>query len=143
MSIAHVKPSVLLYAILGLAAVVRLWGIDFGLPYDGITYDALTIEEIQEVHRALKLGAGEYSTVFGKGGLYLILFVEYGALFAVSWLFGWVESGRDFAIQALQDRTTIYVLGRVTVALMGVATCFVVYRLPGVCTTIELASSRR
>ncbi len=129
MSIARVKPSVLLYAILGLAAVVRLWGIDFGLPYDGITYDALTIEEIQEVHRALKLGAGEYSMVFGKGGLYLILFVEYGVLFAISWLCGWVESGRDFAIQALQDRTTIYVLGRVTVALMGVATCFVVYRI--------------
>jgi hypothetical protein len=55
--------------------------------------------------------------------------VEYGVLFVISWLFGWVESGRDFAIQALQDRTTIYMLGRVTVALMGVATCYVVYQV--------------
>jgi hypothetical protein len=126
---ARLTPSAQLYAILALAAVVRVWGIGFGLPYDGITYDGLTIEEIQEVHRALKLGAGEYSDVFGKGGLYLVLFVEYGALFVVSWLFGWVESGRDFAVQALQDRTTLYMLGRVTVALMGVATCYVVYQL--------------
>jgi hypothetical protein len=129
MSIARVNPAKLLYAILGAAAFLRLWGIAFGLPYDGITYDALTIEEIQEVHRALKLGAGEYSTVFGKGGLYLILFVEYGVYFVISWALGWVDSGREFAIQVVQDRTPIYVIGRVTVALMGVATCWVAYRI--------------
>jgi hypothetical protein len=123
------KPSLLLCAILAVAAFFRLWGIDFGLPYDGITYDTLTIEEIQEVHRALKLGAGEYSWVFGKGGLYLILFVEYGVYFVISWLLGWVNSGREFAIQVLHDRTAIYVIGRVTVALMGVATCWVAYRI--------------
>lgn len=119
----------LLLAILAIAAILRLWGIDFGLPYDGITYDSLTIEEIQEVHRALKLGAGEYSQVFGKGGLYLILFLEYGVYFVVLWLLGWVDNGRDFAIQVLHDRTAIYVIGRVTVALMGVATCYVAYRI--------------
>jgi hypothetical protein len=129
MSGIRVTPSVLLLAILAVAAFFRLWGIGFGLPHDGITYDALTIEEIQEVHRALKLGAGEYSWVFGKGGLYLILFVEYGVYFVISWLFGWVDSGREFAIQVLHDRTAIYVIGRVTVALMGVATCYVAYRI--------------
>ncbi len=123
------RPSLWLIAILAVAAFFRLWGIDFGLPYDGITYDTLTIEEIQEVHRALKLGAGEYSWVFGKGGLYLILFVEYGVYFVISWLLGWVNSGREFAIQVLHDRTAIYVIGRVTVALMGVATCYVAYRI--------------
>ncbi len=124
-----VKPWKILLAILAGAAFFRLWGIAFGLPYDGITYDALTIEEIQEIHRALKLGAGEYSTVFGKGGLYLILFVEYGVFFVISKLFGWVHSGREFALQVLQDRTAVYVIGRVTVAIMGVATCYVAYRL--------------
>ncbi len=108
---------------------MRLWGIGFGLPYDGVTYNAMWIEEIQEVHRALKLGAGEYTWVFGKGGLYLILFVEYGVLFAVSWAAGWVSGPREFAIQALQDPTALYVAGRVTVALMGVATCYVAYAL--------------
>lgn len=129
MSAIRAKPTMLLFAILAVAAFFRLWGIDFGLPHDGVTYDALTIEEIQEVHRALKLGAGEYSWVFGKGGLYLILFVEYGAYFVLSWLLGWVDTGREFAIQVLHDRTAIYVIGRVTVALMGVATCYVAYRI--------------
>lgn len=128
-ALLQVKPWKLLLAILGAAAFLRLWGIAFGLPYDGITYDALTIEEIQEVHRALKLGAGEYSMVFGKGGLYLILFVEYGIYFVISRLFGWVHSGREFALLVLHDRTTLYVIGRVTVALMGVATCWVAYRV--------------
>lgn len=123
----QLHPWKALLAILGAAAFVRLWGIGFGLPYDGITYDALTIEEIQEVHRALKLGAGEYSPVFGKGGLYLILFVEYGIYYLISSVMGWVHSAREFALHALQDRTTIYTIGRVTVALMGVATCHVVY----------------
>jgi hypothetical protein len=123
------RPSTILYSILALAAALRLWGIAFGLPYDGITYDSLTIEEIQEVHRALKLGAGEYAWVFGKGGLYLILFVEYGVLFVLSWLFGWVDSGREFALRVLEDRTTIYLMGRVTVALIGVATCYVIYQI--------------
>lgn len=129
MAVTRAKPTLLLLAILAVAAFFRLWGIDFGLPYDGITYDTLTIEEIQEIHRALKLGAGEYSQVFGKGGLYLILFVEYGVYFVISWLFGWVDSGREFAIKVLHDRTAIYLIGRVTVALMGVATCYVVYRI--------------
>ena len=77
--------------ILVLAAAVRIWGLDFGLPYEGITYKVVQIEESQEVMRALKLGAGEYSWSFGKGGLYLLLFVEYGVLFAVSWLAGWAD----------------------------------------------------
>jgi 4-amino-4-deoxy-L-arabinose transferase-like glycosyltransferase len=126
---SRIKPSIFLYAILATAAALRFWGIDFGLPYEDITYQSLTIEEIKEVHRALKLGAGEYAWVFGKGGLYLVLFVEYAALFAISWLLGWVDSGREFALQALQDRTTIFLMGRITVALMGVATCYVIYRV--------------
>ena len=119
----------LLLAILAAAAALRFWGIDFGLPYDGITYNSLTIEEIQEVHRAMKLGAGEYSWMFGKGGLYLLLFIEYGFYYGISWLFGWVSNTREFAQHVLQDRTTLYLIGRVTVALMGVATCFVVYQI--------------
>ena len=55
----------LLAAILLLALGLRVWGIDFGLPYE------LTSDESKEILRALKLGAGEYYWGFGKGGLYL------------------------------------------------------------------------
>ena len=85
-------------------------------------------DEIHEIMRALKLGAGEYDwDGFGKGGLYLILFVEYGFLYVFWRLTGHVGSANDFALQYLQDPTAFYLLGRVTVALMGAGTCLVIY----------------
>lgn len=123
------KSRLLLFGILGIAALLRLWGIDFGLPYEGLTYNQLTYEEIQEVHRALKLGAGEYYWGFGKGGLYLLLFFEYGVYFVISWAFGWISDTREFALKILEDRTTAFMIGRITVALMGTLTCFVMYEI--------------
>jgi 4-amino-4-deoxy-L-arabinose transferase-like glycosyltransferase len=111
-----------LWAIVALALGLRLWGIGFGLPYD------FTPDEIHEIMRALKLGAGEYDwDGFGKGGLYLILFVEYGFLYVFWRLTGHVGGANDFALQYLQDPTAFYLLGRVTVALMGAGTCLVIY----------------
>jgi 4-amino-4-deoxy-L-arabinose transferase-like glycosyltransferase len=104
-----------------VALGLRVWGITFGLPYD------FTPDEVHEIYRALKLGAGEYSMDRGKGGLYLILFVEYGFLFIFWWLTGQVQGATDFAIRYLQDPTAFYLLGRLTVAVMGALTCLVIY----------------
>jgi len=87
----------LLIAILALAFVLRVWGIGYGLPYQ------LYMDEIHEVIRALKLGAGEYSWSFGKGGLYYILFVEYALLYAFWWMTGHVGDTHQFALQVLRD----------------------------------------
>jgi hypothetical protein len=110
-----------LIAVLGLAFGLRAWGISFGLPYD------FTPDEVHEIVRALKLGAGEYSWIPGKGGLYYFLFVEYGVLFTFWWMSGKVSGAEDFAILYLQDPSAFYLAGRLTVALMGTATCLVVY----------------
>jgi 4-amino-4-deoxy-L-arabinose transferase-like glycosyltransferase len=110
-----------LLGVLGLALVLRIWGIGFGLPYD------FTPDEVHEIIRALKLGAGEYSWTPGKGGLYLILFIEYGALFGFWWLTGQIDTPTDFALMYLQDPTAFYLSGRITVAIMGAFTCLVVY----------------
>jgi 4-amino-4-deoxy-L-arabinose transferase-like glycosyltransferase len=123
------SPLSILIPLLLLATFVRVWGIDFGLPYEGITYNQVTFEESQEVLRAFKLGAGEYAWVFGKGGLYYLLFVEYGFYYVVSLALGWVDNPRDFALQVVENRTPIYVMGRLTVALMGVLTCLVIYQV--------------
>lgn len=113
-----------LWIIIALALGLRLWGIGFGMPYD------FTPDEIHEIVRALKLGAGEYDwDSFGKGGLYLILFVEYGALYAFWWLTGHVDGPTGFALQYLRDPTIFYLLGRTTVAVMGALTCLVVYHI--------------
>ncbi len=111
----------LLIAILGLAFGLRVWGIGFGLPYD------FSVDEIHEVVRALKLGAGEYYWGFGKGGLYYILFVEYAVLYVVWWLIGWVGSPREFAVLFIQDPSAFFLAGRLTVALMGTVTCLVIF----------------
>jgi 4-amino-4-deoxy-L-arabinose transferase-like glycosyltransferase len=111
--------------VLGLA--VRLWGIDYGLPHEGMTYNQVTFEESKEVHRAFKLGIGEYDRTFGKGGMFWILFFEFGVYYALSLAFGWVSDSREFAMRVLEDRTTAFMIGRVTVAFMGVLTLAVIY----------------
>ena len=111
----------LLLAILALALGLRVWGIDFGLPYE------LTNDEGKEIIRAFKLGIGEYHWGFGKGGLYYILFVEYGLLYVVWWLMGWVSSPREFAVLFIQDPSVFFLAGRLTVAIMGVLTILVIF----------------
>jgi hypothetical protein len=117
----------LLICLVGFA--FRVWGIDYGLPHEGMTYTQLTYEESKEVHRAFKLGIGEYVWSFGKGGMYWILFFQFGVYYLVSLVLGWVSSPNEFAMQVLEDRTTAYMIGRVTVAFMGVLTCAVIYWL--------------
>jgi Dolichyl-phosphate-mannose-protein mannosyltransferase len=113
----------LLAAILALALGLRLWGISFGLPYD------LTFDEPHEIHRALALGAGEYYWQFGKGALYYILFLEYGLLYGLWWIMGRVNDTDEFAVQIIRDPSILYLLGRVTVAIMGTLTCLVVFQI--------------
>ena len=107
-----------------LAFALRLWGIDFGLPYE------LTYDEGKEIHRALKLGAGEYHWVFvGKGGLYYILFLEYGFLYLFWRIIGHVHDTRDFTMQIIRDPSMLFLLGRLTVAIMGALTCLVIFHV--------------
>lgn len=116
-----------LAAVFALALVLRVWGISFGLPYD------FTADEPHQIIQALKIGAGDagplvrmWHTV-GKSGLDYILFVEYGLLFVTLWVFGRVEGPRDFALLYLQDPTLFYLVGRVTIAVLGALTCVFVY----------------
>lgn len=108
---------------IGVALFLRLWGIGFGLPHD------FTPDELHEIVRALKLGAGEYSWVPGKGGLYFFLFAEYGFLYVYLWLTGAVGNPSDFALYYLSDPTAFYLAGRITGALMGTFTCLAIYWL--------------
>src|SRR5262245_10048388 len=63
----------------------------------------------------------------GKGGLDYLLFVEYGALFAFWWLTGRVDGPNAFALQYLTNPTAFYLVGRVTVAVLGALTCLAVF----------------
>lgn len=108
----------------GVALILRVWGIDYGLPFVYWT------DEYHEVMRAMELGAGGFNWArTGKGGFYLLLFVEYGLYFAVLKLAGVISTTQDFAELFVRDPTVFYLLGRVTTALFGAATVAVLFLL--------------
>jgi 4-amino-4-deoxy-L-arabinose transferase-like glycosyltransferase len=116
-------PWVLL-AVLLAAAFVRLWGTPYGLPHIYHT------DEIFEVKRALKLGAGQFDLERSfKGGLYLLLFPAYGFYFVGLKLAGAVQSRLDFLVLFFENPTGFWLIGRVMVALIGTLNVFLVYLL--------------
>ena len=116
--------SRLLWVVLGLALAIRLWGIGYGLPFIYWT------DEYHEVMRALELGSGNFNFArTGKGGFYLLLFVEYGFYYVLLKLSGAISTAQDFAEQFVRDPSVFYLMGRVTAALFGCATVAVAYFL--------------
>lgn len=116
----HVALSII--TLLGLA--LRLMYIDFELPniYTGF--------EQHEVMRAVRLGMGsfEFDRV-GKGGLFYLLFVEYGFFFLILKFLGIVVSPHDFALYFLRDPSMFWLIGRVTTAVIDIGTVLLVYLL--------------
>lgn len=113
-----------LVGILLLALILRLWGISFGLPY------AYHIDELPYVRTALKLGSGVLSNPpYDPTGFANILFVEYGALYAMGRFSGIFESAEDFEVLYRSDPTVFLLLSRLTSVLLGTATVLAMYVL--------------
>lgn len=117
------KEIVLLVAILVLALGLRVWGSNFGLPYE------YHVDEDQYVRQAATMGeaglkpANWYNPPFFK---YLLL-AEYGGLYAGGRLLGVFASAGDFGARMRVDPTWLYLLGRWTSALLGTLTVLVTY----------------
>ncbi len=107
----------LLLAVLAAAFALRAWGVAFGLPY---VYHP---DEGFEVYRALRLGMGGFDLErTGKGGLYFLLFLEYGVYFVVQRLTGALQGVGDFARQFATDPSAFWLMGRWTNVVLGTAT---------------------
>lgn len=110
--------GLILLAGLGL----RLWGVGFDLPY--LTHS----HEYHEVHRALRLGMGEFDLErTTKGGYFYLLFVEYSILLVVLVVTGVIASVKEFSFYYLTDPTPFWLIGRVTTALLGTSTVLVLF----------------
>ena len=106
------------------SALIRLWGIDYGLPF------IYWVDEYHEVMRAMELGAGGFNFArTGKGGFYFLLFFEYGAYFVVLKAVGAIATVKEFAEHFARDPSAFYLMGRVTAALFGCATVLAAYQL--------------
>ena len=116
--------SMVIVGVLAVSLVLRLWGIDFGLPF------LFHNDEGNEVLRALQLGSGSYDFErISKGGYFYILFIEFGFLFVFLNVLGVVNSASEFGAYFIQDPTIFYLTGRATTAVIGTVTIYIVYRM--------------
>lgn len=111
-----------LWSTLTIALLLRLWGVDYGLPF------SYWQDEYHEIMRAMQLGTGSFNFArTTKGGFYLLLFVEYGIYFVILKMTGMIASSADFARDFVRDPTVFYLIGRSTAAIMGTLTVAAVF----------------
>jgi len=116
----------ILVLILLIAAVVRFWGIGFGLPHNWCRPD-----ESRIVGLAIRMGGGDLNPhFFNYPTLYIyVLLLLYGFYFFVGRLAGHFHTASDFLYQFAVDPTAFYLIDRWLAALFGIATVYAVYRL--------------
>ncbi|HEX9116375.1 MAG TPA: phospholipid carrier-dependent glycosyltransferase [Anaerolineae bacterium] len=113
-----------LIATVALGLVLRLWGLNFGLPYD-YHYD-----EHFYINAALQLGTGNINyEPFMPRGLSNVEAVAYGGYYLLGRLTHLFSSAADFERAYRSDPTVFYVLARLFVALTGTGTCLAVFWL--------------
>ena len=117
------KENMALCVVLAAAFFFRVWGITHDLPYNYYP------DERHFINRSLAFGSGDLNPHwFHKPSLYMyILFFEYGAYFVIGGILGWFASIDDFARHYFSDPSLFFIIGRMTTALFGVATVYLVY----------------
>ena len=101
--------------ILCLAALLRFWAIDHGLPF---SYYA---DEDHFVKRSIAFGSWDLNPHwFHKPAFFMyVLFFEYGIYFVVGKMMGWWGGATEFALHYFRDPGMFYLLGRITATLAG------------------------
>jgi|GEM_PF-977380 len=117
--------ALLLWAVLLLAAVLRLWGIQHSLPY---SYYG---DEAHFVNRAVAFGSGDLNPHwFHKPAFFMyVLFGEYGLYYLAGLAAGQWSQVEDFAVGYLLDPGPFYLIGRLTTVGFSLATVWGVYRI--------------
>jgi 4-amino-4-deoxy-L-arabinose transferase-like glycosyltransferase len=116
--------GVLLVAILVLALVLRLKGIDYGLPYSFVNSDESTV-----VPKAFRAAQGHLDPrFFFYPSLYFYLA---GALYVLAAPVWWLLGRGDLLSQHsfVTDPTPYFLLGRLLSVALGTASVYLVYRL--------------
>lgn len=112
--------------ILFLAALVRLWGIGFGLP------QRLHIDEVAVVHYSFRFITGDFNPYpfFDYPSIHLyLLYIFYFIFFVFGFLTSQFRSLDNFAGFFFSYPTPFYLLGRLLTVALSVMTIFLVYRL--------------
>jgi hypothetical protein len=114
----------LLATLLIIGFFLRVWGIGFGLPYK------YHIDEPGYVTFAWMLGHMHFASHPPiPTGFSYILVGEYGIFYMVTRLFGFYQSGKEFAMAQMANQTALYLMARLTSAFLGTATILVVWMI--------------
>jgi len=112
--------------ILCLAAGVRLWGLDFGLPQTHCRPDETLV-----VHPAVQYFSGDFNPHFFRYpslASYLV-FAGAAAYFALGRLTGRFGSLEDLRLEYTVDPSAFHLIARGTSACFGIATVWIVFRI--------------
>lgn len=137
MGLAQLSPATSVAIALGIGGVLRVWGLDYGLPCIYCRPDESTL-----VHKALAIAGGEPNPHFFNYPslqLYLLALV-YGGYYAAGWLAGWFSHPSDLARAFFLDPSRLFLLARLVTAAAGTVSIAVTYcigrRLSGRATGI-------
>ena len=117
------KRHSLLIAILILAAVLRLWAIDFGLPQVQIGDEGALVGAAMF---AGTHGLRSFRYIYGSLVPYILL-IEYGTYFMIGLLQGRFTSMQDLYLSIVKDPRDVILMGRVTMAIIGVVIVWLTY----------------
>ena len=117
-SIFWAKPDYWLLSLILVAFLLRIWGI----------WNADSTDEYNEVFEALRVCSGNlnFERWFKRFYLY-ILAVEYGVYYVIGWIFNLFQSPDDFAVKIIRDPYLLFMLGRITSALLGTGSVWLTY----------------
>lgn len=120
------KSYIVLLLILLIGGVVRLWGIDFGLPHTMCRPDESWLLSI-----AFGFGSGDLNPhFFIYPTLYMYLcFGLYIIYFIFGFATGYFTSVSDLLAVYCLDPSVLYIINRCLSAFMGTMTIFIVYRI--------------
>ncbi|MDP8298568.1 MAG: glycosyltransferase family 39 protein [Candidatus Tantalella remota] len=116
----------LLFLVILVGFILRIWGINFGLP------DQIHQDEPIVVNHALAYGTGDLNPHFFAIPPFAsyLLFIVYGILFAAGKLLGSWHGAEDFAVYFFRDPSIFYLTGRFFIgALPGVGCVILTYFL--------------
>ena len=120
------RETILLSGILVLAFVLRLWGVNFGLPF---LYHA---DEPIVVNHALAYGMGDLNPHFFKIPplVSYLLFICYGIYCVAGWVAGLFHSVRDFEQLFYFDPSSFYLIARLVFGVfLGTVSVYALFRL--------------
>lgn len=116
--------SIFLALIVAVALLVRLGGVKFGLPELMHTDEArIILDSMSMGQRMSPLSEDVNYPLFTK----YILTISYGVFFVVGSLIGLFRDRVDFAVQFLIDPSSIVLLSRIIMAILGTAGVIVAY----------------